>query len=42
MVGKLIHLLEGKYLVSGEKCVTEFLVVRGSDGGKTYTFDRGY
>jgi hypothetical protein len=23
-------------------CVTDFLVVRGRDGGKTYTFVRGY
>jgi hypothetical protein len=41
MVGKLIHLLEGTELVSGEMCVTDFLVVRGRDGGKTYTFVRG-
>jgi hypothetical protein len=29
MEGKLLHLLEGIELVSGEMCVTDFLVVRG-------------
>jgi hypothetical protein len=35
-------LLEGTELVSGEMCVTVCVVVRGIEGGKFYTFYRGY
>jgi hypothetical protein len=41
-VVKFIHLIERTDLDRGEMCVTDFLVVRGRDGGKTYTFVRVY
>jgi hypothetical protein len=39
-VVKFIHLIESSDLVRGVMCVTVFVVVRGIERGKVYTFDR--